>query len=110
VERIHRHLSHLLCRFFWRSRAETPQGSLPAFASGHVASTTGATRIRPMTGQHALFPLYPHCYCLALRPPSLACARGGTGLPRSPRLTRMGEVLSMRREPGVYSCHTKQLT
>src|SRR5882672_6707615 len=56
VERVHRHLPHLLCRFFWRSRAETPQGSLPAGASGDVACTTGATRIHLMTRRPALFP------------------------------------------------------
>jgi hypothetical protein len=47
----HRHVQHLLDRFLRCSRAETPQGSLPAFASGDVA-----TRIRPMTGRHSLFP------------------------------------------------------
>src|SRR5713101_3056423 len=56
VERVHRHLQHLLCRFLWRSRAETPQGSLPACASGDVAYTTGATRIRLMTRRPSLFP------------------------------------------------------
>ena len=52
----HRHLQHLLYRFLRGSRAETPQGSLPAFASGDVADTTGSTRIRPMTRRHSLFP------------------------------------------------------
>ena len=33
------------------SRSSTPQGSLPAFASGNVA-----TRIHPATGWHSLFP------------------------------------------------------
>jgi hypothetical protein len=47
----HRHLQHLLYRFLPGSRAETPQGSLPACASGHVA-----TRIRPTTGRPSLFP------------------------------------------------------
>jgi hypothetical protein len=47
----HRHLQHLLCRFLHGSRVETPQGSQPAFASGDVA-----TRIRPATGRHSLFP------------------------------------------------------
>jgi hypothetical protein len=47
----HRHLQHLLYRFLPGSRAETPQGSLPACASGDVA-----TRIRPATGRPSLFP------------------------------------------------------
>src|SRR5713101_3467352 len=51
VERNHRHLQHLLYRFLRCSRAETPQGSLPAFASGDIA-----TRIRPVTGRRSLFP------------------------------------------------------
>ena len=40
-----------LDRFVKFSRQSTPQGSLPAFASGDVA-----TRIRPITGRHSLFP------------------------------------------------------
>jgi hypothetical protein len=51
VEQSHRHLQHLLYRFLCCSRTETPQGSQPAFASGAVA-----TRIRPATGRHSLFP------------------------------------------------------
>jgi hypothetical protein len=51
VEQSHRHLQHLPYRFFCCSRTETPQGSQLAFASGHVA-----TRIRPATGRHSLFP------------------------------------------------------
>jgi len=51
VQKSHRHVQHLLCRFFRRSRAETPQGSQPACASGDVT-----IRIRPTTGRHALFP------------------------------------------------------
>jgi hypothetical protein len=51
VEQGHRHLQHLLYRFLRCSRAETPQGSLPAFASSHVS-----TRIRPVTGRPSLFP------------------------------------------------------
>jgi hypothetical protein len=34
---------------------------------------------------------------LVLRPSSLSCERNDTDLPRSPRLTRMGEVLAVRR-------------
>src|SRR6266568_6948977 len=52
----HRHLQHLLYRFLRGSRAETPQGSLPACASGDVAYTTGATRIRLITRRPSLFP------------------------------------------------------
>jgi hypothetical protein len=52
----HRHLQHLLYRFLPDSRAETPQGSLPACAAGDVAQTTGATRIRPITERRSLFP------------------------------------------------------
>ena len=51
MERAHRHLQHLLYRFLRGSRAETPQGSQPAFASGDVT-----TRIRPATGRPSLFP------------------------------------------------------
>jgi hypothetical protein len=51
VEQVHRHLQHLLYRFLRDSRAETPQGSQPACASGDVA-----TRIRSITERHSLFP------------------------------------------------------
>jgi hypothetical protein len=51
VQYSHRHLQHLLCRFLRASRAETPQGSQPAFASGHTT-----TRIHPITGRLSLFP------------------------------------------------------
>jgi hypothetical protein len=51
VEPSHRHLQLLLYRFLPGSRAETPQGSQPACASGDVA-----TRIRPITGRPSLFP------------------------------------------------------
>ena len=52
----------------------------------------------PLQGGLRFFPpLYPHCCWLALRPLYLSC-RSNTGLPRSARLTRMGEVLSVRRE------------
>ena len=51
MEPSHRHLQHLLYRFLSGSRAETPQGSQPACASGDVA-----TRIRPITGRPSLFP------------------------------------------------------
>ena len=51
MEQSHRHVQHLLYRFLRGSRAETPQGSLPACASGDVA-----TRIRPITGRRSLFP------------------------------------------------------
>ena len=56
MEHVHRHLQHLLYRFLRGSRAETPPGSLPACASGDVASTSGAPRILPITRRHALFP------------------------------------------------------
>jgi len=51
VPKSHRHLPHLLYRFLYASRAETPQGSLRACAPGDVT-----TRIRPMTGRPSLFP------------------------------------------------------
>src|SRR5215831_12229232 len=56
VVRSHRHLQHLLYRFLYGSRAETPQGSLPAYAAGDVAQTTGATRIRLITRRPSLCP------------------------------------------------------
>jgi hypothetical protein len=56
VAQSHRHLPHLLYRFLHGSRAETPQGSLPACASGDVAQTTSATRIHPITEWPSLFP------------------------------------------------------
>ena len=94
----HRHLQHLLYRFLRGSRAETPQGSLPACAAGDVAHTPDATRIHPITGWPSLFPPpYPHCPWLALWPPYLTW-RSNMGLPRFARSTRMGEVLSVRRE------------
>src|SRR6266702_8587853 len=49
--RFRRHLHRLLDRFLKVSRSSTPQGSQPACASGDVA-----TRIRPATGRHSLFP------------------------------------------------------
>src|SRR4029450_7277744 len=49
--RARRHLHRPLYRFFKFSRPSTPQGSLPACASGDVA-----TRIRPATGRPSLFP------------------------------------------------------
>ena len=51
MEHVHRHLHHLLYRFFCDSRAETPQGSLLACAPGDVA-----TRIRSITDRRSLFP------------------------------------------------------
>ena len=42
-------------------------------------------------------PPYPHRRWLALRLSYLSCERSDTGLPRSTRLTRTGEVLSVRR-------------
>ncbi len=51
MEQSHRHLQHLLYRFLRGSRTETPQGSQLAFAPGDVA-----TRIRPTTERHSLFP------------------------------------------------------
>jgi len=51
AERGRHHLQHLLCRFLGCSRAETPEGSLLAFASGNVAP-----HIRPITGRHSLSP------------------------------------------------------
>jgi hypothetical protein len=56
VQYSHRHLQPLLYRFLSGSRAETPQGSLPACAAGDVAQTTGATRIRLITRRPSLFP------------------------------------------------------
>ena len=54
----------------------------------------------PLQGGVRFFPPpYPHRHRLALRPPYLC--RSNTGLPRSTRLTRMGEVLSLRRERWV---------
>ena len=79
----HCHLPHLLCRFLCASRAETPQGSLPACASGDVAKTTGATRIRLMTRRPSLFPTpipaLPSAP-LTIRFPQV---RRSAGLPRS---------------------------
>src|SRR6266571_1332923 len=49
--RFRRHLHRPLYRFLKVSRSSTPQGSLPACASGNVAP-----RIRPVTGRPSLFP------------------------------------------------------
>jgi hypothetical protein len=55
----------------------------------------------PLQGGVRFFPpLYPHRHWLALQPSYLAW-RSNTGLPRSARLTRRGEVLSVRRERWV---------
>ena len=97
----HRHSQHLLYRFLPGSRAETPQGSQPACASGDVA-----TRIRPITGRPSLFPTplpAPPSVGLTTSLPSLR--RSDTGLPRSTRLTRMGEVLSS--PPGALGVHDR---
>jgi hypothetical protein len=51
AEQVRHHLQHLLGRFFGCFRAETPEGSQPAFASGDLS-----TRVRPITGRHSLFP------------------------------------------------------
>jgi hypothetical protein len=52
----------------------------------------------PLQGDLRFFPpLYPHRLWSALRLSYLS-RRSDTGLPRSTRLTRMGEVLSVRRE------------
>src|SRR5215813_10691041 len=84
--RVRRHLHRPLDRFLKVSRPSTPQGSLPACASGDVA-----TRIRPATGRPSLFPTpYPHRLGLALRPSYLPFGRSDTGLPRSTRLTMTG--------------------
>ena len=93
VEQCHRPLPHLLSRFRCGSRTETPPGSQLACAPGHVA-----TRIRPTPGRPSLFPTPIPA------PPSGGLTaffpfvhRSATGLPRSVRLTRMGEVRSVRR-------------
>ena len=96
VARGHRHLQHLLYRFLPGSRAETPQGSLPACASGDVAKTTGATRIRLITKRPSLFPTpipAPPWVGLAA---FLPFARSETGLPRSARvpLDELGSTCS----------------
>src|SRR2546425_1056168 len=49
--RVRRHLHRPLHRVLKVSRPSTPQGSLPACASGDIA-----TRIRPATGRPSLFP------------------------------------------------------
>jgi hypothetical protein len=51
-----RHVQLLRCRFLRASRAETPQGSLPACAAGDGAKSSGAPRIRPTTRRPSLFP------------------------------------------------------
>src|SRR6266545_5824954 len=48
---VRRHLHRLLDRFVKCSRPSTPQGSLLAFAPGHVAS-----RLHPITVRPSLFP------------------------------------------------------
>ena len=71
----HRHLQHLLYRFLPGSRAETPQGSQPACASGHVA-----TCIRPITGRPSLCPTpipAPPLVCLTAFLPSCRKERYG---------------------------------
>jgi hypothetical protein len=79
VEQRHRHMQHLLHQFSRGSRAETPQGSLPAFASGDVA-----TRIRPVTGRHSLFP---------------------TPIPASPSVDLTASLPSKRERYGLTTFH-----
>ena len=66
----------------------------------------GATRIRPHYKDGIRFfpPPYPHRHQLALRLPYLSC-RSDTGLPRSARLTRMGEVALC--PPGALDVHDR---
>ena len=98
VQKSHRHLQHLLYRFLHGSRAETPQGSLRACAPGDVT-----TRIRPVTGRPSLFPTpIPAPPLVGLTASLPFCERNDTGFPRSTRLTRMGEVLSIRA--GSVAC------
>src|SRR5215831_4599110 len=53
----------------------------------------------PLQGGLRFFPPpYPHRHQWALWLSYLSCDRSDTGLPRSTRLTLMGEVLSLRRE------------
>ena len=92
MEQGHRHLQHLLYRFLRGSRAETPQGSLPACASGDLADLAGATRIRPMTGQRSLFPTpipAPPSVDLTTFLPSFRKER--YGLPTFPKVDTDGE-------------------
>jgi hypothetical protein len=103
-----RHLHRPLNRFVKFSRQSTPQGSLPAFASGDVAGV-GATRIRPITGRHSLFPTpipaYPR---LTLRSSYLLWGRSTTGLPRSARLIVWPAVETRPVVPSVVSYEVRQ--
>ena len=94
MEQSHRHLQHLLYRFLGGSRAETPQGSQLACAPGDLQPVS----VPLQDGLRFFPPPYPHRLQLALRLSYLSCERSDTGLPRSTRLTRTGEVLSVRRE------------
>ena len=81
VEQSHRHLQHPLYRFLRCFRAETPEGSQPAFAEDHVASWLNPYPPHYKAAFACSILLYPQPYRLTLR---RAFPSGrATGLPRS---------------------------
>ena len=103
MEQVHRHLQHLLYRFLRGSRAETPQGSLPACASGDVA-----TRIHPITGRPSLFPTPLPA------PPSVGLAASLPRVEEQYGLTTFRKVdtdgLGALCPPGALGVHDKVLS
>ena len=102
VQQSHRHLQHLLGRFsvFLVSRHRREVCPLVRRVMLPIQLAQPVS-ISLQDGLRFFPPPYPHRRWSALRLPSLSCERSDTGLPRSPRLTGMGEVRSMRREHGV---------
>src|SRR5262249_54621270 len=105
VARGHRHLQHLLYRFLRGSRAETPQGSLPACASGDLASTPGATRILPITRRHSLFPTPLPASPLVGLMAFLPCKKERYGLTTFRKVDKDG--LGALSPPGALGVHDR---
>ena len=100
MEPSHRHLQHLLYRFLPGSRAETPQGSQPACASGDVA-----TRIHPMTGRPSLCPTPLPALPLVGLTTSLPPVEGQYGLTTFRKVDPKG--LGALSPPGALGVHDR---
>jgi hypothetical protein len=88
VAQSHRHVQHPLYRFLRCFRAETPDGSLPAFAEDHVASRLNPYPPHDKAAFASSILVYPQPYRLALR---LTFPEGRTtGLPRSVSVSARG--------------------
>ena len=103
MEPSHRHLQHLLYRLLRDSRAETPQGSQPACASGDVA-----TRIRSITERRSLFPTPLPALPLVGLTASLPPMEGQYGLTTFRKVDPKG--LGALSPPGALGVHDRVLS